>query len=157
MAGDEDGEVKVWNFSSGACLCTLKPKTHEEVTAILGIRGSFMKHFLVAGWDRRVRALTGATPTCCVCACVYVHVCVLVCPHQTIPGGQLGPQGACSDRNDNCLHVCVPLWRWSSLHAHVPLSMLECAQHLNAWVVEVVHDFLGLLCQNASTGVGPPC
>eukprot|EP00967_Tisochrysis_lutea_P055006 scaffold68956_cov19-Tisochrysis_lutea.AAC.1 len=51
--GAEDGEVKVWNFSSGACLCTLQPKTQEEVTAILGIRGSFMKHFLVAGWDRR--------------------------------------------------------------------------------------------------------
>mmetsp|Transcript_1517 Transcript_1517/g.3677 ORF Transcript_1517/g.3677 Transcript_1517/m.3677 type:complete len:1120 (-) Transcript_1517:241-3600(-) len=54
LTGAEDGEVKVWNFSSGACLCTLQPKTQEEVTAILGIRGSFMKHFLVAGWDRRV-------------------------------------------------------------------------------------------------------
>ncbi|KAF5831982.1 WD40-repeat-containing domain protein [Dunaliella salina] len=54
LTGAEDGEVKVWNFSSGACLCTLQPKTREEVTAILAIRGSFMKHFLVAGWDRRV-------------------------------------------------------------------------------------------------------
>ncbi len=44
----------MWNFSSGACLCVLRPKTHEEVTSVLTIRGALFKHFVVAGWDRRV-------------------------------------------------------------------------------------------------------
>jgi len=54
LTGSESGEVKVWNFSSGACLSRLKPRNREEVTAVLAIRGSLMRHFLVAGWDRRI-------------------------------------------------------------------------------------------------------
>ena len=57
--GCESGEVKVWNFSSGACLSKLKPRTSMEVTSVLAVRGALMRHFLVAGWDRKVGAHAG--------------------------------------------------------------------------------------------------
>jgi WD40 repeat protein len=46
--------LQVWNFSSGACLSTLKTRGAEEVTSVVAVRGALMRHFLVAGWDRRV-------------------------------------------------------------------------------------------------------
>jgi hypothetical protein len=53
-AGSESGQVKVWNFSSGQCLCTLHPRTSDEVTAIVALRIALLKQFLVGGWDRKV-------------------------------------------------------------------------------------------------------
>lgn len=53
-AGCETGEVKVWNFSSGQCLCTLHPRSRSEVTAIVAVRQALLKQFLVGGWDRKV-------------------------------------------------------------------------------------------------------
>lgn len=92
-AGAENGEVKVWNFSSGACLCMLLPETREEVTALLGIQGSFMKQFLVAGWDRKVRGGrvagglgVGVLP-CWGCTCKAHLV-------GAAPCGRLGPEVA---------------------------------------------------------------
>ncbi|GFH24423.1 uncharacterized protein HaLaN_22218, partial [Haematococcus lacustris] len=48
------GEVKVWNFSSGQCLCTLHARCAEEVTAIVAVRSPLFRQFLVAGWDRKI-------------------------------------------------------------------------------------------------------
>jgi WD40 repeat protein len=63
VSGAENGEVKVWNFSSGACICVLRPKTHEEVTAVLTFRSALFRHFLVAGWDRRITCYEDAGPS----------------------------------------------------------------------------------------------
>eukprot|EP00798_Chlamydomonas_sp_ICE-L_P018383 gene18383-24853_t len=56
ITGGEHGEAKVWNFSSGACLTTLKPPAcnGDEVTAVLGVHAALTRHFLVAGWDRKI-------------------------------------------------------------------------------------------------------
>ena len=55
-SGAANGEAKVWNFSSGACITTLKPPpgSRQEVTAVMAVRGALIRSFLVAGWDRKV-------------------------------------------------------------------------------------------------------
>lgn len=55
FTGADNGEVKVWNFSSGACLCRLKPVAREEVTCVVGVRSTMLRHLLVGGWSRKVR------------------------------------------------------------------------------------------------------
>eukprot|EP00955_Chlamydomonas_euryale_P028799 303980-Chlamydomonas_euryale.AAC.8 len=52
--GSEAGGVKVWNFSSGACISELATSSQKEVTSIAAVHGSMLKHFMVAGWDRAV-------------------------------------------------------------------------------------------------------
>ncbi|KAL6759826.1 quinon protein alcohol dehydrogenase-like superfamily [Haematococcus lacustris] len=54
LTGCDMGEVKVWNFSSGQCLCTLHARCAEEVTAIVAVRSPLFRQFLVAGWDRKI-------------------------------------------------------------------------------------------------------
>ncbi|KAG1663156.1 hypothetical protein FOA52_006053 [Chlamydomonas sp. UWO 241] len=60
LTGSENGEVKVWNFSSGSCLARLHPRSSQqsaasdEVTSLLAVHGQLMRHFLVAGWDRQI-------------------------------------------------------------------------------------------------------
>lgn len=61
--GYDNGEVRVWNFSSGACLCTLRPRGQgEEVTAMIAVKGALMKHIMVTGWDRKVHLMGGMEP-----------------------------------------------------------------------------------------------
>ncbi|EFJ43836.1 hypothetical protein VOLCADRAFT_96020 [Volvox carteri f. nagariensis] len=52
ITGAEDGDCKIWNFSSGACLSHLVSKTKAEVTALVPLRGPLTRYVLAAGWDR---------------------------------------------------------------------------------------------------------
>ncbi|GFR47120.1 hypothetical protein Agub_g8807 [Astrephomene gubernaculifera] len=54
ITGAEDGDCKIWNFSSGACLSHLQSKTHAEITALVPLRGPLTRYVLAAGWDRRI-------------------------------------------------------------------------------------------------------
>ncbi|GLI65559.1 hypothetical protein VaNZ11_009122 [Volvox africanus] len=54
ITGAEDGDCKIWNFSSGACLSHLVSKTKAEVTALVPLRGPLTRYVLAAGWDRRI-------------------------------------------------------------------------------------------------------
>ena len=54
ISGSDKGEVKVWNWNSGAVLTRLKRHTHQEITAIAHSCGALFKNILVAGWDRDV-------------------------------------------------------------------------------------------------------
>ncbi|KXZ56621.1 hypothetical protein GPECTOR_1g56 [Gonium pectorale] len=54
ITGAEDGDCKIWNFSSGACLSHLQSKTRAEVTALVPLRGPLTRYVLAAGWDRRI-------------------------------------------------------------------------------------------------------
>lgn len=53
-AGYDNGCVRLWNFSSGACLCTMLPTSSEEVTCVVAVRAGLLRHVLVGGWDRKV-------------------------------------------------------------------------------------------------------
>jgi WD40 repeat protein len=59
-SGSDDGRVRVWNFSSGACLKTLRMATKHEVTDVLCSRNSMTRFFLAAGWDRKACILCRA-------------------------------------------------------------------------------------------------
>ncbi|KAG2490207.1 hypothetical protein HYH03_011334 [Edaphochlamys debaryana] len=54
MSGAEDGDCKIWNFSSGACLSALASRSKAEVTALVPLRGPLTRYVLAAGWDRRI-------------------------------------------------------------------------------------------------------
>ena len=98
QTGADNGEVKVWNFSSGSCISQLKPASGSrmEVTAVTAVRGSLVRSFLVAGWDRKVS--TGAQAG----TAMYAQGCWL--------GPQVKPR--VTARQDlgksNCLLNCFP-------------------------------------------------
>ncbi|KAG2450287.1 hypothetical protein HYH02_004795 [Chlamydomonas schloesseri] len=54
ISGAEDGDCKIWNFSSGACLSHLQSRARAEVTALVPLRGPLTRYVLAAGWDRRI-------------------------------------------------------------------------------------------------------
>ncbi|PNW80352.1 hypothetical protein CHLRE_07g313850v5 [Chlamydomonas reinhardtii] len=54
VSGAEDGDCKIWNFSSGACLSHLQSRARAEVTALVPLRGPLTRYVLAAGWDRRI-------------------------------------------------------------------------------------------------------
>lgn len=54
ITGSDKGELKVWNFSSGACLKSMKGRSHEEVTDVVCTRGALTRHVLACGWDRKI-------------------------------------------------------------------------------------------------------
>jgi WD40 repeat protein len=67
ITGSHDGTVKVWNFSSGACLKTLEHcELLSEVTSVIhieegggwqgGVKQPGRKHIIAAGWDKKLFA-----------------------------------------------------------------------------------------------------
>eukprot|EP00192_Tetraselmis_astigmatica_P000660 CAMPEP_0117689666 /NCGR_PEP_ID=MMETSP0804-20121206/24643_1 /TAXON_ID=1074897 /ORGANISM="Tetraselmis astigmatica, Strain CCMP880" /LENGTH=1073 /DNA_ID=CAMNT_0005502517 /DNA_START=57 /DNA_END=3278 /DNA_ORIENTATION=+ len=56
ITGSDNGQLKMWNFSSGACIKTMEPRAGgAEITGITCTQGMyFNNHILSVGWDRKI-------------------------------------------------------------------------------------------------------
>eukprot|EP00899_Mesostigma_viride_P013723 jgi/Mesvir1/22351/Mv03617-RA.1 len=55
LTGSHAGDIKMWNFSIGSCLKTLKSKSSSEVAGIMYVKGGYhSKHIITVGWDQKV-------------------------------------------------------------------------------------------------------